>query len=168
MIYVSLRLRGTLPRGLNPRPGRRANPSKPNAVNAIGMNNMSKIVRIQIHGVYPQSYQLITVILGPISGKHGWKRRTKLTCYLESTRCKIGPGTDRLRIAGKANRGNHWQVSVCTQLRQLTGWSGRAKRVGALDSTDRKKVIGAYDRGLAANQCLPRAPWRLAPGRDSD
>ncbi len=130
-------------------------------VKAIGINKMSRIVRKQTHGVYPQSYQLITVIFGPISGKYGWKQRTKLTCDLESTRCKIAPWSDRVRIAYKAKRGEHWHVAVCAELRQLTGWPGRTKRVGALDSTDRKKVKGAYDRGLAANQCLSRAPWRL-------
>ncbi len=130
-------------------------------VKAIGMNKMSKIARKLTHALYPQSYQWITVVFGPISWKYGWKRRTKLTCDLESTRCKIAPGTDRLRIAYNAKRGKHLQVAVCTQLRQLTGWPGRTKLVGALDSTDRKKVRGAYDRGLAGNQCLPRTPWRL-------
>ncbi len=31
------------------------------------------IARKRSHGVYPPSYQWITVIFGPISGKYGWK-----------------------------------------------------------------------------------------------
>ncbi len=126
---------------------------------------MSKIVRKRTHGVYPQSYQLITVVFGPISGKYGWKRRTKLACGSESTRYKIAPLSDRMRIAGNGQRGKHWQVDVGTQLRQLAGWPVRTKRGGGLDSTDRKKVKGAYDCGMAANQCLPGTPWRM--GREN-
>jgi hypothetical protein len=92
-------------------------------------------------------------------------RRAKLTSDLESNRCKMEARTDRLRIARKAKCGKHLQIAVCAELRQLTGWPVRTKRAGALDSADRKKVRGAYDRGLACNQCLPQTPWRL--GREN-
>ncbi len=52
---------------------RGAKPSEAKAVKANGMNKMLMILRKRSHGCYPLWDQWLTSILGPISGKYGWK-----------------------------------------------------------------------------------------------
>jgi hypothetical protein len=51
---------------------RHANPNKPNAAKAFYFNNMTEKSAKQTQRTYPNCYQLLTAILGPISGKFGW------------------------------------------------------------------------------------------------
>ncbi len=148
--------------------GNKTKPSKPKALKAIAINKMSNKFRKRTDGCYPPSYQSITRIFSLISGKFVWivkNRRTKLTCDLESMRCKIGRWACLLRIDDNGKGVKHLQ-RVPGAARHLGQAEGTDQGMGVCRTPNRRtaptcvfavKPDGA--RGEEENDLSHRSAW---------